>query len=76
MEKKSETETWQEWGKHVLKELERLNTNLEIDRVSTHKFQVWVNREIATLQVKSGLWGMGGGLLGLVGVILVEKLTK
>ena len=50
---------WAEWGKFVLKELERLNTALEKHQEAQQKIVV----DIAMLQVKSGIWGLLAGLI-------------
>lgn len=63
---------WDSWGRHVLKELERLNTNMEameqnlID--STSKLKI----EIAVLQVKSAVWGATAGMIPVFILILMK----
>lgn len=49
---------WDEWGRHVLSELQRLNTNLE----TCGKSITCIKTDIAMLKVKSGLWGVLGGI--------------
>jgi len=50
---------WVVWGKHVLEELIELKEqNKELDR-NVNK----IHTEIAVLKVKSGIWGLLGGLI-------------
>lgn len=53
---------WNEWSKHVLAELERLNDGYEEINKNVNKIRV----EIAMLQVKSGIWGVIGGCIPLM----------
>jgi hypothetical protein len=79
----SDRDGWNEWGKHVLTELQRLNTNIEgmETRHSVHREDVakelgGLKSEIAVLQVKAGLWGVFGGALPVVVLLLLETLKK
>ena len=66
---------WNEWSRHVLAELERLNGCYEGLRVSVEKIHV----EIAMLKVKSGAWGALGGAIPVIiglGVWAITKLAK
>ena len=65
---------WHEWGKFVLKELERLNKvisdlmnayNQELKgiRADISKMEVNNSKDITALKVKSGVWGLIGGLI-------------
>lgn len=58
---------WQEWSKHVLLELERLNDCYEkLDgRVNA------IREEIASLKVKSGMWGAVGACIPIFLGILI-----
>ncbi len=63
---------WQEWSKHVLKELERFDELLsELNRT-----QVDIKIEIAMLKVKSSLWGMIAGSIPVGIMAIVQYLTK
>jgi len=53
---------WNEWSKYVLKELERLNGCYEQIDKKVDK----IEQEIAMLKVKSGVWGLVGGLIPVV----------
>ena len=62
---------WSEWGKHVLKELERLNDCYEEQQKVMQQIQV----EIAMLKVKSSVWG---GIAGLIpsSALLIYYMIK
>jgi hypothetical protein len=60
---------WNEWSKHVLKELERLNgCYLALDKKTTDLLI-----EITQLKVKSGLWGFCGSAMA---ILLAYFLTR
>jgi len=64
-------DTWREWSRHVLAELKRLNEaqedlNKDLQRISI---------DIAMLNVKSGIWGLIGGLIP-VAVMVVFSFKK
>ena len=62
----NESNGWAEWGKHVLKELDRLN-----DRDDDHaKLIQAMQIEIATLKVKAGAWGGLAGLIPSLGLLI------
>ncbi len=65
---------WPEWGKFVLKELERLNACYDALVIQNQKMQV----DIAMLKVKSGVWGFAAGLLPSLAVLIlwIVKNTK
>ena len=48
---------WNEWSKHVLAELRRLNTCME--KIETEMSNL--RSDIAVLKVKAGLWGAAAG---------------
>lgn len=62
---------WNEWSKHVLKELERLSKAYTDSAKELGKIRV----EIAVLKVKAGIWGLLGGAIP-VGVGLLVYLLK
>ena len=51
--------TWDEWGKHILLELKRLSNGQK----SHSELLVTIRTEIATLKVRSGIWGLLGGAI-------------
>ncbi len=57
---------WGEWGKYVLKELERLNDCYEEQQKIMQQIQV----EIAMLKVKSSVWGGIAGLIPSLGLLI------
>jgi hypothetical protein len=61
---------WNEWSRHVLQELVRLNA--EQQRLSDRMEKVLV--EVSALEVKAGIWGALGGLLPAIGAILLMFL--
>jgi len=67
----SENNGWNEWSKHVLLELERLNECYDKLDIKTNKLFT----EIATLKVKSGVWGLIGGAIP-VGIGLVILIIR
>jgi hypothetical protein len=79
----SDRNGWDEWGQHVLTELQRLNSNIEkmdsrhtAHREDTAKEIGGMKSEIAVLHVKAGLWGVFGGALPVVVLLLLETLKK
>jgi len=71
-----ESDSWREWGTYVLKEMKRLNTQIESldNKVTSIKDQQisQLKIEIAMLKVKSGVWGLIGGLIPIVIVVALE----
>lgn len=63
---------WQDIGQHVIKELERMNDNIEQLKDSMTDVKV----DVAMLQVKSGVWGLIGGLVPVIIMILVEHYSR
>lgn len=61
---------WDEWSKYVLKELERLNACYENIETDLRKIHV----EIATLQVKAGIFGAIGGAIPVIVIIALSYL--
>jgi len=63
---------WNEWSRHVLKELERLNACYM--QVNTKIEQLRV--DIAMLKVKSGIWGSIGAAVPILIGLLIWELSK
>ena len=63
---------WNEWSRHVLAELQRLNTCYGTVNDQLQKIHV----EIATLKVKSGMWGLIGGSIPVLITVMVYLMTK
>lgn len=72
------TNGWAEWGRHVLKELERLNDcynqiNQQMTKQNADiaKYQAKVDAQISALQVKAGVWGLiAGAVPGAIGFLI------
>lgn len=60
------TNGWDEWGRHVLKELERLNECFEKQQKQIQSMAA----DIAVLKIKSGVWGFMAGGIPAVGVLI------
>jgi len=58
---------WNEWSKHVLLELERLDESIKT--MDDHVKRMHV--DLATLKVKSGVWGALAGLIPAVAALLI-----
>ena len=67
-----EPDGWQEWGRHVLAELVRLNNLYEKQSQRIGE----VREDIAGLKVKSGLWGLLGGLIPILIALVVALVTR
>ena len=62
---------WVVWGRHVLEELIELKEqNKELDR-NVNK----IHTEIAVLKVKSGIWGLLGGLIPVTITLVIIFIT-
>lgn len=73
-------DTWHEWSRHVLAELKRLNENIsgledKIDRIKADLIAP-LHVEIAMLKVKSGIWGLIGGAIPVILMVLAEILKE
>ena len=60
---------WNEWSKHVLKSLERIDTDLQRVEKGVNE----VKLEIAMLKVKASIWG---GLAGTIPIIILEIMRR
>ena len=61
---------WNEWSKHVLAELERLNGCYE--KINTKLLEM--HTDIAILKVKAGVWGIIGGCIPIIIALAVNYL--
>ena len=61
---------WPEWSKYVLKELEKNDTSHKEMLTMLHR----MDREIATLKVKAGAWGLIAGMIPAITVLLLSLL--
>ena len=64
---------WNEWSRHVLSELERLNKWNE--NIANKQNEILV--QIAMLKVKSGVWGLIGGAIPVaIGIVIMYLRSK
>lgn len=58
--------SWEQYSKHVLEELKRLNKNIEDlnNSYQADRLNTWT--EITALKIKAGVWGLVGGALAVV----------
>lgn len=63
---------WSEWRRHVLNELGRLEDHHRFMNQQLQKILI----EVAMLKVKSGVWGLMGGLIPVVVAAMVAYLAK
>lgn len=61
---------WDNWRAHVLSELKRANDNFAVVAASVTNLHI----EIAKLQVKSGVWGIIGGMIPVIIVIFLDRI--
>lgn len=71
-ELKAASNGWNEWSRHVLMELERLNNCYDGMNKSLGQIKI----DIAMLQVKSGIWGAIGGCIPVLVTILIWVVSK
>jgi hypothetical protein len=64
--------SWENWSRHVLKELERLAESQK-DHVDG---LVGIREEIATLKAKASIWGAIAGLIPSIILFLIDKFHK
>jgi len=65
-------EEWEVWREHILKDLDRLNKNIETLslRMNEHHNSLW--KEVITLKAKASLWGViGGSIVGIPPIIFL-----
>lgn len=74
---------WGEWSKHVLSELKRMNDQYEQLVIAMNNDKQALDKELreiyvqlAVLQVKAGIWGVAGGLLGAVLLLAMQIYSK
>lgn len=66
---------WQEWGKFVLKELDRMNTNYEKMNGKLHVMELQLAQLETKFNIKSGIWGLIAGMIP-VAVYIFYRLIK
>ena len=73
---------WGEYRKLVMTEIERLAREIRHERNNGKQVQqhLWdqmlrIEKEIATLKVRCGVWGLVGGLIPVVTALLMNKIA-
>jgi len=66
------TGEWHEWSNHVLADLKRLEQSSNQISIQLQKIEI----EIATLKVKSGIFGAVGASIPVVAMILYDLIIK
>lgn len=66
----SDQESWDRWRAHVLNEIRRANETFS----DLSKAVASLHVETAKLQVKSGVWGVLGGMIPVLILVVVEHL--
>lgn len=66
------TNGWTEWSRHVLKTLEDQSIDIKEIRDTIGDIKI----DIATLKVKSGVWGAIGGLIPVLIAILFWVMER
>jgi len=67
---------WKEWSNYVLKELERLNENLEKVNTVQGEIKVALAKLETSFNIKSGIWGALAGLIPAIGVLIYTLMKK
>jgi len=72
---------WGEYRKLVMTEIDRLAREIRHERNNAKQVQqhLWdqmlrVEKEVATLKVRCGVWGMVGGLIPVVTALLMSRI--
>ena len=72
---------WDEYRKLVMRELERLTSEIRHSRNNheqglqgLYARLIETEKEIATLKVRCGIWGLMGGLIPTLSAILLTKI--
>jgi hypothetical protein len=70
---------WDEWGKHVIHELERLSLcigelrkDMNDCKMCHTSSQTLLRERISSLEIKSSIWGMMGGVLATLAAYLIK----
>lgn len=63
---------WEQWSKHVLIELKRLDADLKKIDVGIQQ----INVELAMLKIKAGIWGAMAGMVPVLIAIAVQLITS
>lgn len=72
---------WIEYRRHVMESIERLTSEIRHERNNAKQSQNYlvnrlleVEKEIATLKVRCGIWGLMGGLIPTVSALVLSRM--
>ena len=68
----SNEDSWNRYQESVLKQLQSLSEQL----TALQKNNIEIQIQIARLEVKSGLWGFGAGLLPAIFYLIYEAIKR
>jgi len=66
---------WDEWQRHVLSELKRLNGCWEQQTEKTTQLLVGITELKAQFKIKSGIWGALGGMVPILVAFVIFLIT-
>lgn len=69
----NEINGWNQWSKHVLAELVRLNECYEKLHDDFITVQIDIARLKTEMQIKSGIWGALAGVLASIAMYILKK---
>lgn len=74
-----EVNGWDEWGRHVLLELERLSSgigdlrrDMQDCKTCHHESQALLRERVRSVEIRSSLWGAAAGLVTALGAYLLK----
>jgi hypothetical protein len=74
MDKNSDVNTWVEWSKHVLLELERLNVVCTRTQEEVVGLRLSLKELETEFKFKSGMWGAISAVITVVAMLLWKKI--
>jgi len=69
-------DSWRDWSKYVLKELERLNENVETAKKEVEEIKINLVTLQTSFKIKSGIWGALAGLIPAAAMLIYTLLRK
>lgn len=67
---------WEEWQRHVLSELKRLNGCWEQQAKKTTQLLVGMTELKTQFKIKSGIWGALGGIIPILALGLIYLIRS
>ena len=68
--------SWDEWGRHVLAELQRANNSIEVMEGELSNFKKETSLEILQLKMKAGIYGLLAGGIPIAIAVLIERFIS